>query len=367
MSTPGSRRLRVLLVAKGPPDRGGIATFVADLCAGDLARAHELTFLNVAHHGTPEGGRASLGNVRRTLADALLVWRRSAGQDIVHINSALTPTVTVLRAGLLALAARLRGSRVLMHAHGGNISSWLTSRRSRAVLRAAMLPVDLVVAVWDSGCAALSDVLGEHRVALVTNGVDTSRFQPAPPTARVPRVLYVGLLTPRKGVLDLVEASRTLRREGVEHELLLLGGTPDEGPDAAETVRDAAAGTATLLGTRPPEQMPAAYAEGDVQCLPSWWEAMPLSVLEGMASGLPVVATDVGEVPRMVEQGVTGYVVPARSPDALASALRKLLTDPDQRRRMGAAGRRRVEERFSSAATAQALGQLYADLTRGRR
>jgi glycosyltransferase involved in cell wall biosynthesis len=167
-------------------------------------------------------------------------------------------------------------------------------------------------------------------------------------------------------VLDLVEASRTLRREGVQHELLLVGGTPDEGPDAAEPVRDAARGEATLLGTRPPEQMPAAYAEGDVQCLPSWWEAMPLSVLEGMASGLPVVATDVGEVPRMVEHGVTGYVVPARSPDALASALRKLLTDPEQRRRMGAAGRRRVEERFSSAATARAIAELYERLTGGR-
>ena len=366
MTTHPTTRRRVLLVAKGAPDRGGIATFVADLCAGDLSRTHELTFLNVAHHGTPEGGKASFGNVRRTLTDAVLVWRHARGQDIVHINSALTPTVTVLRAGLLALAARLRGCRVLVHAHGGNIESWLTTRRARAVFRAAMLPVDLVVAVWESGRAALSDVLGAHRVVLVTNGVDTTRFRPRPATARVPKVLYVGLLTPRKGVLDLVEASRTLRREGVQHELLLVGGTPDEGPDAAEPVRDAARGEATLLGTRPPEQMPAAYAEGDVQCLPSWWEAMPLSVLEGMASGLPVVATDVGEVPRMVEHGVTGYVVPARSPDALASALRKLLTDPEQRRRMGAAGRRRVEERFSSAATARAIAELYERLTGGR-
>lgn len=366
MSTSATR-CRVLIVAKGPPDRGGIASFVADLCAGDLARTHELTFLNVAHHGTPEGGKASFGNVRRTLADAALVWRQAKGQHVVHINSALTPTVTVLRAGLLALAGRLRGCRVLVHAHGGNLQPWLTTRRARAVLRAAMLPADLVVAVWESGCAALSEVLGTDRVVLVTNGVDTARFRPNPPTARVPRVLYVGLLTPRKGVLDLVEASRTLRREGVEHELLLLGGTPDEGPDAAAPVRDAARdGRATLLGTRPPEQMPAAYAEGDVQCLPSWWEAMPLSLLEGMASGLPVVATDVGEVPRMVEHAVTGYVVPAHSPDALASALRKLLTDPEQRRRMGAAGRRRVEERFSSAATANAIGELYARLTRER-
>jgi glycosyltransferase involved in cell wall biosynthesis len=178
--------------------------------------------------------------------------------------------------------------------------------------------------------------------------------------------LNVVLLTPLKGVLDLIAASAALRHEGLEHELLLVGGTPDEGPAAGAPVLAAAAGSATLLGTRPPEQMPEVYAEGDVFCLPSWWEAMPLSVLEAMACGLPVVATDVGDVSRVVDDGVTGYVVPARSPDALANALRKLLSDPVQRRRMGTAGRRRVEEKFSSEAMARAIGDLYSTLQEAR-
>lgn len=358
---------RVLLVGKGAPDRGGIATFLTDLCSGDLAREHQVTFLNVAHHGTPEGGRASWGNLSRTLVDAARVWRAARGHDVMHLNSALAPTVTVLRAGLLALAARLGGCSVLVHAHGGNVETWLTSRRAALVMRASMWPADEVVAVWEAGCRALAGVLGPHRVSLVDNGVDTDRFRPAAPVDRVPRVLYVGLLTPRKGVLDLMTASHMLADEGLEHELLLLGGTPDEGPQAAEPVRAAAEGRATLLGTRQPEQMPAAYAEGDVFCLPSWWEAMPLSVLEAMASGLPVVATDVGDVSRLVEDGVIGYVVPARSPQELAGALRKLLDDPDLRRRMGRAARRRAEERFSGAATARAVGALYARLEEARR
>jgi len=358
---------RVLLVGKGAPDRGGIAAFLGDLCSGDLAREHQVTFLNVAHHDTPEGGRATWGNLRRTVLDAVRVWRAARGQDVVHLNSALAPSVTVLRAGLLALAARLRGCAVLVHAHGGNIETWLTTRRARLVMRVAMGPADRVVAVWEAGCRALADVLGPQRVSLVDNGVDTDRFRPATPADRVPRVLYVGLLTARKGVLDLVSASRMLADEGLEHELLLLGGNPDEGPHAAEPVRAAAAGRATLLGTRPPDQMPAAYAEGDVFCLPSWWEAMPLAVLEAMASGLPVVATDVGDVARLVEDGVSGYVVPARSPQQLAGALRKLLDDPDLRRRMGQAGRRRAEEQFSGASTTRAVGALYARLEEARR
>ena len=222
-----------------------------------------------------------------------------------------------------------------------------------------MRPVHRVVAVWTAGERALAEAVGGERVVLIDNGVDVSRFTPSAPRASVPTVLYVGLLSPRKGVLDLIEASRILREEGVEHELLLLGGTPDEGPAAAQPVLEAAREHATLLGTRPPSEMPAAYASADVFCLPSWWEAMPLSVLEAMAASLPVVATDVGDVRRLVLHGESGFVVPPRSPQALADALRALLLDPDLRRRAGEAGRRRADQHFSSQVTARAVSDLY--------
>lgn len=357
---------RVLLVGKGAPDRGGIPSFLHGLLAGELSRRYALSVLNVAHGGAPEGGRLSIGNVRRTLRDAAAVWRRAADHDVVHINSALAPGVTVVRAGLLVLAGRLRGCAVIVHAHGGNIETWLTSRRARWVTRAAMRGASLIVAVWTEGERALAGTLDKRRVRLVVNGVDTTRFRPvSTPPHDPPRVLYVGLLTPRKGVLDLIEASRALREAGVDHELWLLGGVPDEGPEAAEPVLAAAEGEAVLLGTRPPEEMPAAYAAADVFCLPSWWEAMPLSVLEAMATGLPVVATDVGDVGRIVHHDETGLIVPTHAPDQLAAALRRVVEDPGTARRMGCAGRARAEAVYSSAATARAIGDLYEQVLAG--
>jgi glycosyltransferase involved in cell wall biosynthesis len=355
---------RVLLVGKGAPDRGGIPTFLQTLRTSALAERHDITFLNVAHSGTPEGGKVSRGNIARTLQDAWRVFRQGRSHDIVHIHSALAPAVTIARAGLLAFAGRLAGCAVIVHAHGGNIETWLTTPMHRAVMRLAMAPARQVVAVWSAGEQALGSALGADRVRLIVNGVpepdlprDMDGYDP-------PRVLYVGLLTPRKGVIDLIQASKMLQEEGIRHELRLLGGVPDEGPAAAEPVYAAAEGHATLLGTRRPEEMPQAYVEADVFCLPSWWEAMPLSILEAMESGLPVVASDVGDVARVVEDGRNGYVVPSKAPEKLAEALRPLLIDAELRQEMGRASKARVQSHFSATVAATAVDALYAECTK---
>jgi len=357
----------VLLVGKGAPDRGGIPTFLDTLLGSRLARDHDVRFLNVAHSDIPEGGRASLNNVRRTVRDAVAVWRQAKGCDIVHIHSALAPAVTVVRAAVLALAGRARGCSVVVHAHGGNIQFWLTTPLRRLLLRVAMLPANRVVAVWTAGEDSLRQVLPGDRVMLIDNGVPVDGRPGQEGDHEPPRILYVGLLTPRKGVLDLLAASRLLRDRGVPHEMWLLGGTPDEGPAAEAEVRAGLDGSARLLGTRAPEEMPAEFAAADVFCLPSWWEAMPLSVLEAMAAGLPVVATDVGDVARAVADGVTGSVVPVQNPEKLADALEPLLRDPELRRRQGAAGRARVVEMFSAEVTARQVSALYDELVPAER
>jgi glycosyltransferase involved in cell wall biosynthesis len=352
---------KVLLVGKGAPDRGGIPTFLQTLRTSELAQRHDITFLNVAHSGTPEGGKISTGNIRRTLHDAWRIFRLGRSHDIVHIHSALAPAVTVARGGILTLAGRLSGCAVIMHAHGGNIETWLTTPSRRRLMRWAMAPARRVVAVWSAGERALVDTLGPERVRLIDNGVPEPNLPRAVESFDPPRLLYVGLLTPRKGVVDLITASRMLQDEGVRHELRLLGGVPDEGPEAAEPVHAAAEGHATLLGTRKPEEMPQAYVDADVFCLPSWWEAMPLSILEAMEGGLPVVASDVGDVSRVVQDGITGYVVPSKSPEKLAEALRPLLMDDDLRRQMGAASKARVAAHFSASVTARAVDDLYRE------
>ena len=350
---------RVLLVGKGPPDRGGISAFIGALLDGPLAARHELRFCNLTRDAKREAGRFTTANVARTLTDARAVWREAAGADVVHIHTALVPAVTLMRAGSLAAAARARGVPVVLHAHSGWVERWITTSAKRAYARAMLAGVNHVVTMSNPSADAIAAAIGRSKVTVLDNWVDLEAFAPAPPTDRVTRVLFAGLLTPRKGLGDLLRACAALATGGVEHELLIAGGTPDEGASAEDGVRGIACPTARYLGPLPHEDMAALYRDADVFCLPSWFEAMPLSILEAMASGLPVVATTVGDIPRLVDDGVTGILVPPNDPAALAQALRELVADPERRRQMGKAGRRRAEELFDGSATLRALDELY--------
>ena len=221
-------------------------------------------------------------------------------------------------------------------------------------MRGGLSPAHAVIAVSDG----IASTLPSQRVHTVLNGVDVERFHPAdfkgdgPPT-----VIYVGLLTRRKGVVDLIEASKMLTARGIHHRLRLIGGRPDEGGEEEQEVRSAAVGSEDFVGGVPHEDMPRLLQSADVFCLPSWYEAMPLSVLEAMASGLPVVATRVGQIPEVVGKEVGRLVAPS-NPDELANALGELLCDHELRQRLGANGRRTAEDEFSLGKTVQKIVEI---------
>lgn len=351
---------RVLLVGRGAPERGGIPTFLEQLSQG--VEGHDVALLNLADT-TKEGGRLSGRNLARTFRDLRRVWAAARGADIVHIHSALLASPTMLRAGAFAATARARGAKTIVHAHGGALIERLTPT-TRAILRLALTPADAVVTVSEVLHDALTSTLPAGKLRHVRNGVETDRFHPvATRPDDDPVVLFVGGLTPRKGVLGLIAASLQLLEGGVPHRLMLVGGVPDEGGSAFDAVRAAAVHPHIhLTGAVARDDLPDIYRAADVFCLPSWWEAAPLSVLEAMATGLPVVATRVGDIPQMLDGGAVGILVDPRATDQLARALERLLRDPAERRRLGEAARLRATASASLDGTRASLAQLYTEV-----
>lgn len=313
----------------------------------ELAGRHDVQLLNLTRQSEYRAGVLSSTNITRTVVD---FWRvlKSAGRfDVVHLHSSFVPAVTLIRAGLLLLAARLRGAGTVLHVHGGGLPEWTDAGWKRLLLRFALLPANQVVSVSDGITAAL----GTPRTHTIYNGVDTVAFAPDPQrNADVPVVVFAGILTRRKGVVDLIEASHLLLARGIQHRLVLVGGRPDEGIDEETIVRKAATGPEELVGAVAHAEMARYMREADVFCLPSWFEAMPLSILEALASALPVVATRVGQIPSIIDDSI-GRLVEPQDPAALADALQELIVDKVLRARLAANARSRALDQYSLAQT----------------
>ena len=190
------------------------------------------------------------------------------------------------------------------------------------------------------------------RIRMVRNGVDLDRFAAATPS--LPRstdgaltVGLVGRLAWEKGVdVFLSAAARVLQQSPVTR-FVVAGDGPDR--DKLERMLDDLniRSGITMLGRR--DDMPSVYASLDVMVSASRQEGLPIALLEGMASGRPIVATPVGEVPALIADRQTGLLVPADDAERLAEAISDMLRDPQMRARFGAAARKRIQDEYSSA------------------
>jgi glycogen synthase len=241
------------------------------------------------------------------------------------------------------------------------LSSWI----EKTVVEAA----DRVIAV--SG-RMRDDILAHFgadpaRVVVIHNGIDPERFRRTERRdaldrlgVRPPYVLFVGRITDQKGIFHLLEAARTLPA-GVQ--VVLCASAPDT-PEIEERLRRAVPehpNVRWINEMAPVDVVVQLYSHAAVFVCPSVYEPFGLINLEAMACETPVVASAVGGILEVVEDGKTGLLVPPGRPDELAAALRRVLENPALGRSLGQAGRSRVEAQFSWASVAERTERVYAD------
>ncbi|HRD48149.1 MAG TPA: TIGR03088 family PEP-CTERM/XrtA system glycosyltransferase [Candidatus Contendobacter sp.] len=273
----------------------------------------------------------------------------------------------------MQLPALLAGVRARVHGeHGWNEDPAQMNPRHHRLRRWLRPLVGHYIALSGELEAYLREGVGvaATRITRICNGVDTRRFYPgrdraplpanfAPPGASV--IGTVGRLETVKDQPNLVRAFTHLMQTVPDARdrlrLVIVGDgslrTEIERLLAEAHVQD----QAWLAGSR--DEVPELLRSLDLFVLPSRAEGISNTILEAMACGLPVVATDVGGNAELVAKGETGQLVPANDPAALAAAIRGYVDDPDRMRAHGAAGRRRVEARFSLEAMVAAYRAVY--------
>jgi glycosyltransferase involved in cell wall biosynthesis len=241
---------------------------------------------------------------------------------------------------------------------------WLKAPLQILLGRLTARTADLVLAPSAATAEELRRDYGVKEVAVVPNVTGGLEIGPALDVKEAPGyLLFVGRLRIRKGVEVLLEALLPGMR-------LLIAG---DGEHRASLESKAAGLESDLRGVRFLGRCDAGRVRGLLKgaaalVVPSTYEGMPLVILEAMESGVPVVASRVSGIPEVVEDGRTGWLVPAEDPRALAAALTEVLERPEEARRRGDEGRRRVDERFRPRNAASAwmravLGERMADMS----
>lgn len=267
-----------------------------------------------------------------------------------------------------SLTAVLAGVPIRVHAeHGRDAGDPHGLNRKHNLLRRLMAPfVDRYIPVSGDLQRWLGEVVGipAAKNLLINNGVDTTHFHPGAIDAGQFVIGTVGRIQDVKNQAGLVDAFIALRaqlpaqRERLR--LVIIGDGPLRAQLEAQ-VRDNGIGdVVTLAGAR--TDIACQMRGFSVFALSSIAEGTPVTLLEAMACGLPVVSTAVGGIPELVQDGVTGTLVPARDAQALAGALACYAVDPGLAARHGAAGRARIETHYSVNAMVQAYVALYDSL-----
>jgi glycosyltransferase involved in cell wall biosynthesis len=302
--------------------------------------------------------------LRRKSRFDIRVWRplieriRSGRVDILHAHKIGS---NVWGAALTTIA---RPPVFLAHEHTWSYEGNPVRRLLDRELIARRADAFLCVSQEDRRRMIEIERIDPEKIVYLPNGIPPLTL-PAHPSVReelsiaddAPVIGAVAILRPQKAVDVLVRASAIVRERFPTVRVLVAGHGALRGDLERLRAELGLDDTVDFLGPR--TDVPALLATFDVAALSSDYEGAPLVVMEYMAAGLPIVATRVGGVPDLIEDGRSGLLVDRRSPEQLAAALVGLLEDRETARRLGAEARRRQQAEFSIEAAASRLGDLY--------
>jgi glycosyltransferase involved in cell wall biosynthesis len=368
---------RVTVVTPGSPSMAASESFDGvDIVRFPMELPVDLTYGRVAQSRVDFWGKlarvAVMAHYLEAQYRATLAAVRERGADVIHAHWAIPTGPAAVH------AARRLGLPSVITMHGGDVyvnpeqgydfpTRWYVRPALRWTLRHAGA---LTAITEDCRQHALRAGAPDRSVHLVFNGTDLRRFSPAASgngsvDARFgPHMIFAcRQLFPRKGIRFLIEAAAQLAPRFPDLKVVIAG----DGFERPELLRLAEtlgiSDRVTFLGWVPNTDLPPYYRAAAVSVIPSLEEGFGIPAAEAMGCQTPVVASDAGGLPEVVEHGVTGLIVPRGDSAALATAIGGLLADPAKRNQMGRAGRERALRLFDWDRTAEQLERIYAEVT----
>ena len=364
MNRPDARELAVA----GAQERAAGTSYLKDSPLGaigdvlTIALRHPIGMSRIVGAALTSGG----GSVRRTIrrlahlvqAARLARVARKRGLRHLHAHFALAPaTIAWLASRMMSLDGPPVGFSFTIH----GFHDFVDPAETRLDLKAKAAAAVVCISDFTRGQLFLnSDPAVWPRAQVIRCGIDLAAWQFAARArdATAPTIMALGRLSAEKGFGILIEALVQLS----DVKLRLVGDGPERAALTALVDRLDLADRVTFVGELPPEQVRAELRAADIFCLPSFSEGLPVSIMEAMAAGVPVVATWIAGIPELASDGVTALTVPPARADALADALRRLVDDPALGATLAVAARARVEQQHDQVINGRAMADLLRTL-----
>ncbi|SHH65264.1 glycosyltransferase family 4 protein [Marivita hallyeonensis] len=311
-----------------------------------------LSALALAWRTAPKGIKGRLYNLIYFLEAGVLADKLAA-EGVTHLHNHIAKASCTVA----MLAGALSGIRWSFTIHGPDIffepHHW---RIDEKAARASF--VACISHFCRSQLMCFADAAHWERFHIVHCGVDPSRYAPSSDRDGL-RAVFVGRLAGVKGVPILIDAIAQLAETHPDVSLRLVGDGPDRKNLEAAVKRQGLSDRVVFLGYRSQAEVAEELAQADVFVLPSFAEGVPVVLMEAMAGQVPVLTTRLAGVPELVEDGVTGRLVPPGDAAAFRDALDEMLRDPEMRASYGAAGRKKVIADYDAAREAAWLSDLF--------
>ena len=323
--------LKIALIGPLPPPSGGMANQTWQLAT--LLKQEgvnvELVPVNAPYRPSCVGRIKGLRAMFRLLPYLFHLWRTAGRVDLFHImaNSGWS---WHLFAAPAVWAAKMRGKAVLVNYRGGEADDFFT--RAFAWVQPTLRRVNIIIV--PSGFLEKIFANRNFITRIVPNIVDLSRFIPNHSRKRnpsAPHIVVARNLEPLYDNTTALKAFRIVREAIPDAHLTIAGSGPERANLEAMAKELGVADAVVFTGQVDNERMPILYREADIALNPSLADNMPISILEALASGVPVVSTNVGGIPFLVEDGKTALLVPPCDPERMAEAMLRVLSDESLR------------------------------------
>lgn len=344
--------MNVLMIGPSREVHGGISGVVNNLIEAGLDQKVNLKYIGTMEEGT------KLHKLFVAIRAYLIFCLTLRKADIVHVNMA--SDTSFYRKAIFIRTAKKAGKKLVIHQHGGNFSVFYSEldAKKQAYVRTVLNMASEFWVLFPAYADFFRDIITSCDVKVMPNTIKVGAY-PDKEAKRKHSVVFLGRICEAKGITELLDAVKQLK-ESFSDLHVYLGGIFED--TSYKEHIDEMADCVTYVGWLEGEAKYTFLDESDIFVLPSYFEGQPVSILEAMAHGCTVVATDVGGIPMMIEDSETGVLVEAKNSKSLADGLHRVLADDDFKDTLRNNAYRSVKEYYSIDKTIDELVKMYSFL-----